>query len=121
MARVPAALRRIELLERQETGLFFQARDLAIDFGQQRVFFQGQEVSLSPTEYHLLCELVKQPNRVLVPKYLLEKVWGIGYEGEEHLLWQVIHRLRRKIEPEPKNPQYIQTRPGLGYVFVSGQ
>jgi DNA-binding response OmpR family regulator len=48
----------------------------------------------------------------------LEKVWGIGYEGENHLLWQAVHRLRRKIERDPQDRRYIQTRPGLGYAFV---
>jgi DNA-binding response OmpR family regulator len=44
-------------------------------------------------------------------------VWGVGYEGEHHLLRQAVHRLRHKIEPDPKNPQYIQTRRGIGYVL----
>jgi DNA-binding response OmpR family regulator len=119
LARVRAALRRIELSERQEAVPIFQAGDLLVDFAQRCVFVRGREVNLSPTEYRLLCELVKQPNRVLVSEYLLEKVWGIGYEGEGHLLWQTVHRLRRKVEPQPKSPRYIQTRPGIGYVFVS--
>jgi len=121
LARVRAALRRIELSERQEPGPTLQTGDLTIDLAQQRVSVCGHIVNLTPTEYHLLCEMAKHPNRVLVPEYLLEKVWGVGCEGEAHLLWQVIHRLRRKIEPEPKDPKYIQTRPGLGYVFVSHQ
>ena len=95
----------------------FQAGDLLVDFVRQCVFVRGEEVNLTPTEYRLLCELVKQPGRVLVPDYLLEKVWGRGYEGENHLLRDSIYRLRRKIEPNPRDPQYIQTRPGLGYVF----
>jgi len=45
-------------------------------------------------------------------------VWGMGYEGENRLLWQAVHRLRRKIERDPRNPQYIHTRPGIGYVFA---
>ena len=77
-----------------------------------------QEVRLTRTEYRLLCELVKHSERVLVPDYLLEKVWGFGYEGENRLLRQAIHRLRKKIERDPRNPKFILTRPGSGYVFV---
>jgi DNA-binding response OmpR family regulator len=118
LARVRAVLRRIELSERQPPHPIFQAGDLLVYFAQQRVFARGQEVNLTPTEYRLLRELVRQAGRVLVPEYLLEKVWGIGYEGENHLLWQAVHRLRRKIERDPRNPQYVQTRPGIGYVFA---
>jgi two-component system KDP operon response regulator KdpE len=117
LARVRAVLRRVELVGQQETPLTFQTGDLMVDFSQQRVFIGDQEVDLTPTEYRLLYELVKQPGRVLVPEYLLEEVWGIGYEGENRLLWQAIHRLRQKIERDPRNPEYIQTKPGLGYVF----
>jgi DNA-binding response OmpR family regulator len=118
LARVRAVLRRVELSERQSPCPTFQAGDLLVDFAQQRVFACGQEANLTPTEYRLLCELVRQAGRVLVPEYLLEKVWGMGYEAENHLLWQAVHRLRRKIERDPRNPKYIQTRPGLGYVFA---
>ncbi len=118
LARVRAVLRRVELSEWQEAHAVFQAGELLIDFVRQRVFVHSQEVSLTPIEYHLLCELVRAAGRILVPEYLLEKVWGDGYEGENRLLWQAVHRLRRKIEREPRSPQYIQTRPGVGYVFV---
>ncbi len=118
LARVRAALRRVELLERPEPQPTFQAGELMVDLAQQRVFVRGQEISLTPTEYRLLCELVKHAGRVLVPEYLLEKVWGMGYEGDIKLLWQAVHRLRRKLERDSQNPQYIQTRPGTGYVFL---
>ena len=118
LARVRAALRRVGLSEQRDAHPVFQAGDLLVDFARQRVFIRREEVDLTPTEYRLLCELVKQAGRVLVPEYLLEKTWGVGYEGENRLLWQAIHRLRRKVEPDPRNPQYIQTRPGMGYVFV---
>jgi DNA-binding response OmpR family regulator len=121
LARVRAVLRRVELSERQDPSSTFQAGDLSVDLAQQRVFVRSQEVNLTPTEYRLLCELVRQAGRVLVPEYLLEKVWGMGYEGENRLLWQAVHRLRRKIERDPRNPQHIQTRPGIGYVFALPQ
>jgi len=117
-ARVRAVLRRVELSEWQKPHPTLQAGDLLVDFARQRVFACGQEANLTPTEYRLLCELVRQAGRVLVPEYLLEKVWGMGYEGENRLLWQAVHRLRRKIERDPQNPQYIQTRSGIGYVFA---
>ena len=118
LARVQAVLRRAELSERKAPSPVFEAGDLRADFARQRVSVRGQEVDLTPTEYRLLCELVKEAGRVLVPDYLLEKVWGMGYEGEDHLVWQAVHRLRRKIEIDPQNPQYIQTKPGIGYVFT---
>jgi DNA-binding response OmpR family regulator len=117
LARVRAVLRRVELSEHTNPSPAYQAGDVMVDFARQRVFAHDQEVNLTPTEYRLLCELVKQHGRVLVPEYLLENVWGFGYEGENRLLWQAIHRLRHKIERDPKNPEYIHTRPGLGYVF----
>jgi DNA-binding response OmpR family regulator len=117
LARVRAALRRAEFAKRPEPDLSFQAGELRVDFVQRRVFVREQEVSLTPTEYRLLCELVNQAGRVLVPEYLVREVWGTGHEGDIRLLWQVVHRLRHKIERDPQNPQYIQTRPGIGYIF----
>lgn len=118
LARVRAALRRMEFAEGQAAGSCFEAGDLRVDFGQTRIYVRGQEVQLTPTEYRLLCELVKQPGRVLVTNYLTERVWGPGYEEGEKLIRQAIHRLRRKIEPDPHHPVYIRTRPGIGYLFA---
>jgi len=119
LARVRAALRRVELSQRPEAKSAFQAGDLWIDWDKQQVFVGDQEIRLTPIEYRLLHELVNQAGRILVPDYLLEQVWGTGYEGENRLLRQAIHRLRRKIERDPQNPEYIQTRPGIGYIFIA--
>ncbi|HDQ71783.1 MAG TPA: response regulator transcription factor [Chloroflexi bacterium] len=121
LARIQAILRRIELSERQDASPIFEAGDLSIDFARHLVFIRQQEINLPPTEYRLLCELVKHPGKVLVPDYLLEKVWGIGYEGENNLLRQTIYRLRQKIEPDPRNPRYVKTRRGIGYTFASSE
>ncbi len=118
LARVRAALRRVEFAEGLPSDMQYEAGDLRVDFGKRRVFVRGQEVELTPTEYRLLCELVKQPGRILVPAYLTERVWGPGYDEGEKLIRQAIHRLRRKIEVDPQRPEYIRTRPGLGYIFV---
>lgn len=118
LARVRAVLRRVELSEQDEPQPVFRAGGLKVDFAKQQVFLAGEAVHLTPIEYRLLSELVRYPGRVLVPDYLLEKVWGVGHEGENRLLRQAIHRLRRKIEPESKEQQLIQNRPAVGYVFV---
>jgi two-component system KDP operon response regulator KdpE len=117
LARVRAALRRAELSKQPEASPTFQVGDLLVDFSRRRVFVGGQEVSLTPTEYRLLCELARQAGRVLMPDYLLKKVWGIEHVKDARLVWQVMHRLRRKIERDPQNPRYIQTRAGMGYIL----
>lgn len=117
LARVRAVLRRVEFSEAPSPSTVIRAGDLEIDLARQCVTLQGKEVDLSATEYRLLCEFAKQPQRLLVPEYLLERVWGPGYEEENHILRQSIYRLRRKIEPDPSDPIYIQTKPGMGYLF----
>lgn len=117
LARVRSALRRVEYADAVETMPVVQAGDLLIDLGRQRVFAGDHEVYLTAIEYRLLAELARNAGRVLVPDHLLERVWGPGYEGEVRLVRQVIHRLRNKIEPDPRNPRYVETRHGIGYVF----
>ena len=118
LARVRAALRRVELEEQPQSKPVFKTGDLRVDLSQQRVFVREQEISLTGIEYRLLSELAKQAGRVVVPEHLLAIGWGAGYEGEEQILRQAMYRLRRKIEPDPQNPQYLQTRPGLGYILI---
>lgn len=118
MARVQAVLRRAAPTAAAGASSLLQAGELEIDLARQRVFVRDNEVLLTPTEYRLLGELARHAGQVLVPELLLERVWGMGYEGETQLVWQGIHRLRHKVEPDPKHPRYIQTRPGIGYVFV---
>jgi DNA-binding response OmpR family regulator len=118
LARVRAALRRIELGKQPEAKPIFEVGGLKVDLIQQRIFVDEREISLSAIEYRLLSELVKQSGRIVVTDHLLEVGWGTGYEGEEQILRQAMYRLRKKIEPDPQKPQYLQTRPGLGYIFV---
>jgi DNA-binding response OmpR family regulator len=117
LARVRAQLRRAEISQEKRLPTTFQSGDILVDFAQRRVFVRDQEVDLTPTEYRLLSELVKHAGRVLVPDYLIEKVWGIDYGTQHRLLRQAIHRLRQKVEADSQNPQYIQNRRGIGYVF----
>jgi DNA-binding response OmpR family regulator len=119
LARVQAVLRRTDLSEQPMPDVTCPASDLVIDLSRQRVFVRGQEVNLTPTEYRLLGEFVKHPGQAFTTDDLLEKVWGSEYNRGNHTLRQTVHRLRQKIERDPRNPQYIQTKPRIGYVFNS--
>jgi two-component system KDP operon response regulator KdpE len=79
------------------------------------VMVDGREVHLSPTEYELLRVLVTQSGKVLTHRELLRRVWGVGYDGESHLLRVTMGHLRHKLEPDPARPRWIITEPGVGY------
>jgi len=72
-------------------------------------------VALTPTEYELLRALVQNAGKVMTHNQLLRQVWGAAYAEESHLLRVNISNLRRKIEPNPDQPRYILTEPGVGY------
>ncbi len=90
---------------------------VVIDFQSQEVLLQGQEVRLTPTEYRLLCQLATNLGKTVSQKALIEKVWGEEYLEAPNVLKVHIHRLRRKLEDDPNNPQFIVTIPRRGYKF----
>jgi len=116
VARVRAVLRRTALREERGSATF-QFDDLTVDFARRRVTVAGQEADLTATEYRVLCYLAGNAGRVVTPDQILEHVWGEAYTGETHLLQVYIARLRRKIGDETKDPRYILTRPGIGYMM----
>lgn len=116
LARVRVALRqRGQPAQRDAQSTLFSAGDLTIDFAQRQVRMAGREVQLSRTEYKLLTVLAQHAGMVLTHELLLEKVWGPGYNREMDFIWVYVRRVRRKIEPDPSQPQYILTVPGVGY------
>jgi two-component system KDP operon response regulator KdpE len=88
---------------------------LTIDISRRLVSMAGKEVSLTPTEYDLLKLLAQNCGKVLTHRQLLRQVWGVGYEEELHMLRVNMSNLRRKIEPDPTQPHYLLTEPGVGY------
>lgn len=118
LARVRAMLRRIELSEGVRPQPVFICGDVEADFVRRRVSVRGQEVKLTPTEYKLLSQLAHNAGRVMLHEDLLRKVWGPEYEDEIGYLRVYISRLRRKIEQNPDQPEYILSEPGFGYMFV---
>jgi DNA-binding response OmpR family regulator/signal transduction histidine kinase len=116
LARVRALLRRQSAPgEQTPSQVVFTTGDLALDYAQHLVLFQDRPVQLSRTEYKLLSTLARNAGMVLTHEVLLERVWGPEYNREVDFIWVYISRLRRKIEPDPRHPQYILTVPDVGY------
>jgi len=118
LARVRATLRRTTRTKLTPRPPLV-SEDLEIDFAARQVTVRGRGVQLTPTEYNLLAHLASNAGRVLSHRVLLQAVWGPEYGSETEYLWAYIRRLRRKIEPDPSQPTYILTQPGIGYSFVS--
>jgi two-component system KDP operon response regulator KdpE len=114
IARLEAVMRRAQP-EGAEPKIV--AEGIEIDLAGRRVLRDGEEVHLTPTEFGLLRELVRNRGRLLTHRALLVEVWGLEYEDDFQVLRAHIANLRRKIEPED-GPRYIRTDPGVGYRFA---
>jgi len=113
VARVRAVLRRAVGGPAQPRVL--QLGGLLMDLDQHEVLADGQPVDLTPTEFELLRALMESPGHAFTRSELIEKSLGYTYEGLDRTLDSHIKNLRRKIEPDPGNPTYIQTVYGVGY------
>jgi len=116
LARVRAALRRVRS-EGAGTSPPLETNGLRIDFSARRVTLNDRELKLTPTEYSLLALLARNAGKVLTHRALLNAVWGPEYGQESEYLWAYIRRLRKKLEPDENQAQFIITEPGVGYRF----
>jgi two-component system KDP operon response regulator KdpE len=89
-----------------------------IDLAAKRVTTPAGEVRLTPTEWHLLEVLAREPDRLITQRQLLQRVWGPAYQNETNYLRVHLANLRRKLEPDPSRPRYLITEPGIGYRFT---
>jgi len=119
VARVRAILRRAELPPSSDSKRETTYSDafLTVDVAEHRVIVSGERVRLTPTEFRLFALLVENTGRILTHKQLLEKVWGWEYVDDIDYVRIYIWHLRQKIEPDPTQPRYIMTEPGVGYYF----
>ncbi len=115
LARVRALLRRAR--QSMTVAPVLEDGRIRIDFGRRLVVVEGQEIRLTPTEYGLLEQLATNPGKLMTHSVLLQRVWGPEYRNELDYLRVFIRRLRRKIERNPSDPQYILTEPRAGYRF----
>jgi two-component system KDP operon response regulator KdpE len=117
-SRVNAVLRRAEWpAPAPRTVLKIDDR-LSVDFNRHQVIVDGERIDLRPTEYRLLNHLIQNAGWVVPHDTLLAKVWGYEYRDETHYLRLYVNYLRKKIEKDPANPEYILTERGVGYRFV---
>lgn len=121
LARVKAALRRSRLPETEVKAAEkpFVRGALRIDFASREVSIGDKLISLTRSEYDLLCQLVKNEGMTLSNQTLLEKVWGPEHKAEVEYVKVYIQSLREKLENEPGNPTMIVDEGGEGYKFVS--
>ena len=112
LARLRAALRR-GLGEDEEPQI--ATGELLVDLGARTVRLAGEEVHLTPIEFDLLRVLALHLGKLVTHRQLLRQVWGPAYETETHYLRVHVAHIRAKIEPEPSQPRYLLTEPGVGY------
>lgn len=117
-SRIKALLRRLEMPSPPAKTVIHIDDRLTVDFHRHQVVVDGEPVKLRPTEYRLLYHLISNAGWVMSHETLLSKVWGHEYRDESHFLRLYVTYLRKKIEVDPANPQYILTERGLGYRFV---
>lgn len=116
-ARVRAVLRRASMEPVASSSFGYDDGYLAVDLAARRVTINGERIRLTPTEYKLLAELVAQKGKVVPFRHLLEVVWGYEYIDDVDYLRVYIWHLRRKLERDPKNPEYIFNEMNTGYRF----
>jgi two-component system, OmpR family, response regulator MprA len=112
LARVKALLRR-KLLERHEV---LRYADVELDTGTRLAYRGAREIELSPTEYELLALFLRRPRQVLTRDIIMDRVWGLDFEGSSNVMEVYVGYLRAKLEAEGE-PRLIHTIRGIGYVF----
>ena len=116
VARVRAVLRRAD--RPVGAGDMISVGDLTLDVPRMRTEVAGRTVDLTPTEFTLLATLARQPGRIFTRSQLLDALHGIAFESYERAIDSHIKNLRRKLEPDPRQPRYVLTVYGVGYRFA---
>jgi len=116
IAKVNAILRRCYPHSNNHVSCFFNGK-LSINYAAHEVCMLGKRVNLTPIEYKILYQLVRNEGTVVSCINLLRNVWGADYEADPEFVKKYICRLRSKIEEDPSNPQIILTERGAGYLY----
>ncbi|ABS35488.1 response regulator transcription factor [Clostridium botulinum] len=115
-ARVNALFRRLSTYN-STSNLIFDDGRLGIDYDKRVVKVNGKEVSITPNEFDILYTLVSNKGKVLSREQLINKIFGIDFNGYDRTIDVHIKNIRKKIEEDTKNPKYIVTVMKVGYKF----
>lgn len=116
-ARIKAILRRTRAAKKNVEENVIVNGDVRLDKDNRRVQICGREINLTGKEFELLEFLVANPGKVYGRAKLLQLIWGKDYPGDERTVDVHVRRLREKIEPNPSEPCYVQTKWGVGYYY----
>ncbi len=116
LARIRVALRHTERGPGNDQPTVVAGK-LRVDLAARRVSREGADVHLTPNEFRLLAELVRNADRVVTQRQLLKTVWGPGSVEHTHYLRVYMANLRHKLEDEPARPRHLMTEAGVGYRF----
>ncbi len=117
VARVKTILRRLDKQEGRSQEDIIESGPLKINTLSREVYMNEEKISLTNTEYEILSMLALYPKKVFSRENLADVIFGYFWEGDPRTVDTHIKNLRKKIEPEPKNPSYIKTVRGAGYQF----
>lgn len=118
VARIRAVLRRAEASAAGAGAAIIQVADLTLDVPRMRATLGERVIELTPTEFLLLATLARQPGRIFTRAQLLDAIHGVAFESYERAIDAHIKNIRRKIEPEPRQPRYVLMVYGVGYKFA---
>ena len=123
LARVRTALRHIKNRDASGNEIqteVFKSGSLTIDYDKRHSYIDGEDVHLTQTEYNIVALLSKYAGRVLTYDYLIKAIWGPNMDNDNQILRVNMANIRRKIEKNPAEPQYIFTEMGVGYRMAEG-
>jgi two-component system KDP operon response regulator KdpE len=119
LARLRAALRRAAPGEGEDA--LVETEHFTVDLAAKRVTTARGEVRLTPTEWHIVETLVRNPGKLVTQRQLLQEVWGPQYEKETNYLRVFMAQIRKKLEPDPVRPRYFITEARMGHRFEPGE
>ena len=123
LARLRVVESRLTLLKRSGVteSSVFENGALRIDYSEGCAYRDGELLHLTPNEFKMLCLLAQHVGKVLTHTFITQQIWGSTWDNDIASLRVYMATLRKKIEPDPRNPRYIQTHIGIGYRMLRAE